>query len=263
MKLSLLILTPGKQEGKKLPISLAQFVIGRDPQCQLRPASPLISKRHCALVQRDGKIFLHDFESTNGSFVNGQRVVGEIELHQDDRVKVGPIEFSIQLEGAPAGRPTPAPARSDVKPAKADANKPAPKKEKAEEEKGTVTQAALEETKTVQPPAKGKPKPPEKEKEKEKTSSADDDVAAMLLSLHDDDDADASGGDPVPEGTTEMEIRVPPEVADKEDAKESGKDAPKDAKKPEQSKEAKAKAGAGNTQNAAKDILEKMMRRPR
>ena len=39
MKLSLVVLTAGKQEGKVLPIGLQQFLIGRDPQCHLRPAS--------------------------------------------------------------------------------------------------------------------------------------------------------------------------------------------------------------------------------
>ena len=62
MKLSLVVLTPGKQEGKALEVKLAQFVIGRDPQCHLRPASPMISKRHCALIQRDNKVFLRDFD---------------------------------------------------------------------------------------------------------------------------------------------------------------------------------------------------------
>ena len=67
MKLSLVVKAAGAQEGKVLPISLSQFVIGRDPQCHLRPASPMISKRHCAIVQRDGKVFIQDFGSTNGT----------------------------------------------------------------------------------------------------------------------------------------------------------------------------------------------------
>jgi hypothetical protein len=45
MKLSLIVLTPGKMEGKTIPIRLPQFLIGRDPQCHLRSASSLISKR--------------------------------------------------------------------------------------------------------------------------------------------------------------------------------------------------------------------------
>ncbi|MGH7223690.1 MAG: FHA domain-containing protein, partial [Gemmataceae bacterium] len=89
MKLSLVVLTPGSNQGKVLEIKLSQFVIGRDPQCQLRPASPMISKRHCALIQRDGKAFIRDFDSTNGSFANNVPVNGEVELHEGDQLKIG------------------------------------------------------------------------------------------------------------------------------------------------------------------------------
>src|SRR6516164_5668393 len=95
MKLSLVVLTSGKQEGKALAIPLPQFLIGRDPQCHLRPASAAISKRHCALIQRDGSVFVRDFDSTNGTFVNDQPVKGEIELKNGDRLKLGPLLFSV------------------------------------------------------------------------------------------------------------------------------------------------------------------------
>src|SRR6516165_3512688 len=113
MKLSLLVLTPGKQQGKQLPITLSQFVIGRDPQCQLRPASPMISKRHCAIITRDGKVFLRDFDSTNGCTVNEEKVEGEVELKNGHRIKVGPLEFEVKLEKEPAARPTPVPPTRD------------------------------------------------------------------------------------------------------------------------------------------------------
>src|SRR5205823_4057739 len=63
MKLSLEVMTEGKQKGKLLPITLPQFLVGRDPQCHLRPASPSISKRHCVLIQREGRAFIRDFDS--------------------------------------------------------------------------------------------------------------------------------------------------------------------------------------------------------
>jgi pSer/pThr/pTyr-binding forkhead associated (FHA) protein len=109
MKLSLLVLTPGKSEGKVIPIPIPQFVIGRDPDCQLRPASALISKRHCAVLVRGGKAFVRDFESTNGTFVNDQPVKGEQELRNDDQLKVGPLAFRVRIEARPAaGKPEPA-----------------------------------------------------------------------------------------------------------------------------------------------------------
>ncbi len=110
MKLSLVVLTPGPNEGKVLEIKLSQFVVGRDPQCHLRPASPMISKRHCAVLQREGKAFIRDFGSTNGTFVNDEPVKGELELHPGDHLKIGPLLFEVRIEAsAPVNRPTPPP----------------------------------------------------------------------------------------------------------------------------------------------------------
>jgi pSer/pThr/pTyr-binding forkhead associated (FHA) protein len=225
MKLSLVVLTPGKQEGKILEVKLTQFVIGRDAQCHLRPASPMISKRHCAVLQRDGKAFLRDFDSTNGTFLNDQQVKGEVELQNDDRLKVGPLLFRVNMEVvAPVNRPTPPPAtRVPDQAAAAAAKAPAAGNDK-----------------TPPPPTKA--------------GGSDDEIAAMLLS--DGDDAVAGsvtvGSDPVPEGTTQMDIFVPPGS--------TPEPVPAGAKDAKGEKEGKDK---GNTASAAKSILEKMMKRPR
>jgi predicted component of type VI protein secretion system len=110
MKLSLVVMTPGRSEGQVIPVNLAQFVIGRDAQCNLRPASALISKRHCALIIRGEKAFIRDFDSTNGTFLNDQPVKDEIELHAKDNLKVGPLLFEVRLETRPTvSGPTPPP----------------------------------------------------------------------------------------------------------------------------------------------------------
>ena len=110
MKLSLIVLTAGKSAGKAIPITLSQFIIGRDPQCNLRPASPMISKRHCALLVKGGKVFIRDFDSTNGTFINNEQIKGERELKHDDVLKAGPLEFKVVLEVTmPVNKPTPAP----------------------------------------------------------------------------------------------------------------------------------------------------------
>jgi pSer/pThr/pTyr-binding forkhead associated (FHA) protein len=110
MKLSLIVLTPGKTQGKAISISLSQFLIGRDPHCQLRPASPMISNRHCALLTRGGKVFVRDFESTNGTFVNQERVRGEKGLKHGDHLRLGPLEFRVELVGPlDVDQPTPLP----------------------------------------------------------------------------------------------------------------------------------------------------------
>jgi len=114
MKLRLIVVG-GVHEGKAIPINLPQFVIGRDPQCQLRPASAAISKRHCAIMVRGAQVFVRDFGSTNGTFVNGELVQGEVELHDADRLKVGPLEFTVGLEVATAQKAAAKPAAAAAK----------------------------------------------------------------------------------------------------------------------------------------------------
>jgi pSer/pThr/pTyr-binding forkhead associated (FHA) protein len=238
MKLSLEVMTDGKQKGKLLPIGLPQFLIGRDPQCQLRPASPSISKRHCAVIQREGRAFVRDFDSTNGTFVNDRQIKGEIELQHGDVLRIGPIMFTVHLEvGAPVNKPTPPPPTKNVSQAGA---KPTPAPRPADQTPKPPTKETAEAAakKTAPISAAGAKEP-----------SEDDDIAAMLLSMGDDSTSGLSP-DMIPEGSTVMDLTVPPGGAGAEDA----------AKKEREKEKPKA---SGNTQSAAKEILEKYMKRPR
>jgi len=110
MKFSLTVLSAGAMQGKVIPISLSRFLIGRGRECNLRPSTPIISKRHCALITRGGKVYVQDFASTNGTFLNDQAVKEELEVKDGDSLKVGPLAFRITLEYAPSvSEPTPIP----------------------------------------------------------------------------------------------------------------------------------------------------------
>lgn len=218
MKLSLLV-NQGKPEAKEIPIRLAQFLIGRDPECQLRPASALVSKRHCAVLVREGKVFLRDFDSTNGTLVNGKPLKGETELKDGDEFKVGPLTFRVKLSVTSVDTPTPVPPTSAAK-------KP----------------AALAKQPTAAP-------------EKQETDSEEDLIADMLLNLEGSPSGGVSSGDdPIPPGSTIMDVAAglsgstPPDETSKSEA----------AKKP-----VKKLSDPAATSNAAKAILDKYMRRPR
>jgi pSer/pThr/pTyr-binding forkhead associated (FHA) protein len=116
MKLSLLVLTAGKWEGKLIPLTTLPFLVGRDAQCHLRPASPLISKRHCALVVRDQQLMVRDEGSTNGTLLNGQPVAGEQPLADGDKLEIGPLLFQVKVEqSTPVDKPTPLPPTRPAK----------------------------------------------------------------------------------------------------------------------------------------------------
>ncbi len=110
MQVTLIVLSEGKVKGKEIPVRTFPFIIGRDLQCQLRPASALVSKRHCAILVRDNKVFVHDFQSTNGTFVNCRQIMGNIEIRNEDQLTVGPLSFAVRVHRLPpVNRPTPPP----------------------------------------------------------------------------------------------------------------------------------------------------------
>jgi pSer/pThr/pTyr-binding forkhead associated (FHA) protein len=78
----------------------------------------MISKRHCALIVRNGKAFVRDFGSTNGTFVNNEPIKEERQLQHDDVLKVGPLEFRVAVEGASVAvnKPTPPPPKLSPSP---------------------------------------------------------------------------------------------------------------------------------------------------
>lgn len=94
-----LIVIGGVHDGREVPVRAAEFVIGRDPSCQLRPASNEVSRQHCAIVLRDDGIFLRDYGSRNGTVVNG-RVLrkGELQLEDGDVLQVGPLAFRVGVK---------------------------------------------------------------------------------------------------------------------------------------------------------------------
>jgi pSer/pThr/pTyr-binding forkhead associated (FHA) protein len=108
MKISLVV-AEGAKEGTVIPIPSQQFLIGRDPQCQLRPASDSVSKRHCAILVKNGKVFVKDLKSRNGTFVNDRRVEGDaaVVVKHGDQLRIGPLTFVVQIEQKAARKPVP------------------------------------------------------------------------------------------------------------------------------------------------------------
>lgn len=88
----------GPSAGKEFKLPVDNFVIGRGDGCHLKPKSDMVSRKHCALAVRDSKLFLEDFGSKNGTYVNDERVEGTIELKMGDELRVGPLDFLILID---------------------------------------------------------------------------------------------------------------------------------------------------------------------
>jgi pSer/pThr/pTyr-binding forkhead associated (FHA) protein len=92
-----LMVDRGKRKGMIIPIQKSPFLIGRSDECQLRAANPYVSNRHCELLTEDDKFVVRDCNSTNGTFINSQRV-DQVELHEGDCLKVGALAFLVRQE---------------------------------------------------------------------------------------------------------------------------------------------------------------------
>lgn len=88
----------GKQEGAMIPLPLGKFLIGREEDCHLRPNSDLVSRHHCVFSTDEYSLRVRDLGSTNGTFVNGERLRGAVMLNSGDRVSVGKLEFEVAIK---------------------------------------------------------------------------------------------------------------------------------------------------------------------
>jgi predicted component of type VI protein secretion system len=94
MELSLKVLS-GRNAGQLIKVPVTKFIIGRSEDCHLRPHSDLVSRHHCAILIDNGTVAIRDFNSKNGTFVNGEKVVGQCDLKSGDKVAVGQLVFEV------------------------------------------------------------------------------------------------------------------------------------------------------------------------
>lgn len=101
-----LTLEVGRAKGKQIIVQGPRYVIGRDPRCQLRPASEAISRVHTRIDQREGRVFVRDMGTTNGTLLGERLLQGEeAEAHDGDRLQIGPLEFTLSIKTLTAAPP--------------------------------------------------------------------------------------------------------------------------------------------------------------
>src|SRR5438045_2352558 len=76
-------------------------VIGRREDCDLRIPLGEVSRKHCRILRDGDSLKLEDLGSSNGTFLNGQRVQ-EALLSPGDTIQVGPVVFVLQIDGQPS-----------------------------------------------------------------------------------------------------------------------------------------------------------------
>jgi pSer/pThr/pTyr-binding forkhead associated (FHA) protein len=79
----------GAQDGHELVLTETVTRIGRGLQADLVLQEPTVSRRHAIIVVHGDRTTLHDDNSLNGTWCNGERVHDGVELHPGDLIGLG------------------------------------------------------------------------------------------------------------------------------------------------------------------------------
>ncbi|HEX7541448.1 MAG TPA: FHA domain-containing protein [Anaerolineales bacterium] len=134
------VIRAGPSTGKIYPLEVPEIIIGRDESNGIAINDAEVSRKHAKLSLHGSAYVIQDLGSTNGTFINGQRITGTQVLNPGDTVSFGE-NIVLMYEAAfdpnatviassqaprtvaPVRRPVPVPAPA---PAPAPAYAPAP-----------------------------------------------------------------------------------------------------------------------------------------
>lgn len=78
------------------------WIVGARDTCDIVIDEPTVSGEHCRLEFDDGRVFIEDLQSTNGTFINGERIYKKKQIHPDALVTLGrntTLPMPSQLSG--------------------------------------------------------------------------------------------------------------------------------------------------------------------
>jgi len=76
-------------DGSPVLVQAYDVVVGRVSKCTVRVTHPLVSREHCRFQPRAEGLYLEDLGSQNGTWLNGERVSGRVQVRTGDKVGLG------------------------------------------------------------------------------------------------------------------------------------------------------------------------------
>jgi hypothetical protein len=99
---SLLVIHEGAGAGNEHPVD-GELILGREqPTADLVIPDPGVSRRHARVLPHNGTVIVEDLGSSNGTYVNGERISGPVEVGAGDELQLGATILGIEHGGTPA-----------------------------------------------------------------------------------------------------------------------------------------------------------------
>jgi serine phosphatase RsbU (regulator of sigma subunit) len=86
----------GPCAGREFPLESGCSVIGRQPDVAVQLESLAVSRQHAQIVCEGSACYVEDLGSSNGTYVNGQRIEGRQLLTEQDTLQLGPYVFALR-----------------------------------------------------------------------------------------------------------------------------------------------------------------------
>src|SRR5512141_2336897 len=91
----------GGQAADSTSVGPGEYVLGRDPACELVLNGDAVSRRHARLTVGVAELFIEDLGSANGTFVDGKPVVGRTGLTPGQLVLLGQVAVEMRRRPMP------------------------------------------------------------------------------------------------------------------------------------------------------------------
>ena len=91
--------SPGKSAPELIEVKEFPFTLGRNEDCDYQVVSSRVSREHAEIIRTRSGFSIRDLASTNGTFVNGQRI-DQVRLTEGDILIIADVEFSFRSPAA-------------------------------------------------------------------------------------------------------------------------------------------------------------------
>src|SRR6516162_1080474 len=95
-----LVLLSAGMTGRTQELKVDKVTIGRVEDNTFQIAEPSVSSHHCEVLMRGADVVIHDLDSTNGTFINGEKITEKV-LKIGEILRLGQIEMRLEGDAPP------------------------------------------------------------------------------------------------------------------------------------------------------------------
>ncbi|TAL00661.1 MAG: FHA domain-containing protein [Verrucomicrobia bacterium] len=119
-----LVILSESLKGRSHELSVDKTTVGRVEDNTFPIAESSVSSHHCEILLRGSDVLVRDLNSTNGTFINGEKIT-EAVLKPGQSLRLGHVEMWLDNGSTPAPQPSPSPAPAPAPAPASSSKKPA------------------------------------------------------------------------------------------------------------------------------------------